>query len=101
MHFTSEEQRRVMEERHAARSGRKGRSYIELGEAVLRGDLRIQDIDGDDKANLIWIQDYVTQVGQGSFADRKSERLTARTSGWSCFAKYGSERPWRLLKPGG
>ena len=52
-----------------------GRSYIELGEAVLRGELRIQDIDGDDRYNLIWIQDYVTQVGQGPLSERKSERL--------------------------
>ncbi|TMA62333.1 MAG: Rieske 2Fe-2S domain-containing protein [Deltaproteobacteria bacterium] len=33
-------------QRHAARTGKLGRSYIELGEAVLRGELRIQDIDG-------------------------------------------------------
>lgn len=105
MHFTNEEQRHVMEERHAARSGRKGRSYIDLGEAVLRGDLRIQDIDGDDKANLIWIQDYVTQVGQGSFADRKSERLTRGDVGvvlfrkiWErevlAYAETGRVKPW-------
>jgi 5,5'-dehydrodivanillate O-demethylase oxygenase subunit len=62
-------------QRHAARAGKLGRSYIELGEAVLRGDLRIQDIDGDDRHNLIWIQDYVTQVGQGSLSERKTERL--------------------------
>ena len=62
-------------QRHAARTGKLGRSYIELGEAVLRGELRIQDIDGDDRYNLIWIQDYVTQVGQGPLSERKSERL--------------------------
>jgi hypothetical protein len=71
----------LYERRHAARSGKLGRSYIELAEAVLRGDLRIQDIEGDDKANLIWIQDYVTQVGQGKFADRKSERLIRSDAG--------------------
>jgi hypothetical protein len=32
--------------RHVARGGKVGRSYIELGEAILRGELRIQDIDG-------------------------------------------------------
>ena len=87
MHFENEEQRRVLEERHMARAGRKGRSYIELGEAVLRGELRIQDIKGDDKANLIWIQDYVTQVGQGKFADRKSERLIRADAGLIVYRK--------------
>jgi hypothetical protein len=52
-----------------------GHSYIELGKAVLRGDIRIQDIDGDDRANMIWIQDYATQVGQGPLSERKSEHL--------------------------
>ena len=100
MHFTNEEQRRVMEERHAARSGKKGRSYIDLGEAVLRGDLRIQDIDGDDKANLIWIQDYVTQVGQGSFADRKSEQLTRADAGVILFRKIWEREVLSLAESG-
>jgi hypothetical protein len=56
-------------------------------EAVLRGDVRIQDIEGDDKANLIWIQDYVTQVGQGKFADRKQERLTRADAGLILYRK--------------
>jgi len=81
MHVTEGERGREFRERHAARSGRLGRSYIELAEAVLRGELRIQDIDGDDRANLIWIQDYVTQVGQGRFADRKRERLIRSDAG--------------------
>jgi len=59
----------------AARVGKLGRSYVELAEAVLRGEMRIQDLEGDDTANLIWLQDYVVQVGMGSFADRRSERL--------------------------
>jgi len=74
-------------QRHDARSGKIGRSYIELGEAILRGELRIQDIDGDDKANMIWIQDYVTQVGQGSLAERKSERLIRSDVGLMLYRK--------------
>ena len=73
--------------RHAARGGKIGRSYIELGEAILRGELRIQEIDGDDKANMIWIQDYVTQVGQGPLSERKSERLTRADVGLMLYRK--------------
>ena len=74
-------------QRHDARSGKIGRSYIELGEAILRGDLRIQDIDGDDKANMIWIQDYVTQVGQGPLSERKTERLIRADAGLLLYRK--------------
>jgi hypothetical protein len=75
MHAAEPEKMERYRRRHAARKGTLGQSYMELGKAVLRGDIRIQDIDGDDKANIIWIQDYVTQVGQGAFADRNSEHL--------------------------
>jgi 5,5'-dehydrodivanillate O-demethylase len=61
--------------RHAARSGKLGRSPNELGAAVLRGDIRIQDLEGDDKANIVWVQDYAVQVGQGPIALRKYENL--------------------------
>ena len=81
MHATKGEEGEIYRRRHAAREGKVGRSYDELAEAVLRGKLRIQDIQGDDAANMIWIQDYVTQVGQGRFADRKSERLIASDTG--------------------
>jgi 5,5'-dehydrodivanillate O-demethylase len=81
MHVTGGEEGQMYRRRHAAREGKVGRSYIEVAEAVLRGELRIQDIRGDDAANLIWIQDYVTQVGQGAIADRKSERLIATDAG--------------------
>ena len=51
------------------------REYVELSEfnelakAVLRGDLRIPDIE--DKSNIHWIQDYVIQVGQSSIDERR------------------------------
>ncbi len=60
----------------------------ELGEAILRGELRIQDIDGDDIANIIWIQDYVTQVGQGPLSERKSERLIRADVGLLLYRKF-------------
>ena len=48
-----------------------------LGEAVLRGELRIEDIP-EARADAGWlfnIQDYVSQVGQGTIVDRTEERL--------------------------
>ena len=42
---------------------------------MLRGDLRIQDIDGPERSNIVWIQDYATQVGQGPLELRKKEWL--------------------------
>jgi hypothetical protein len=74
-------------QRHEARTGKRGRPYGEIAEAVLRGDIRIQDIDGDDKANLVWIQDYVTQVGVSRTAERRSERLIRTDSGTLLYRK--------------
>ena len=65
----------AVRKRHAARSGKLGRSPNELGDAVLRGELRIQDLAGDDKANIVWVQDYAVQVGQGPYQLRKNENL--------------------------
>ena len=87
MHVTEGEEGEVYRRRHLARTGKTGRSYVELGEAILRGDLRIQDIEGDDKANLVWIADYVTQVGVGKFADRVSERLVKADVGVLLYRK--------------
>ena len=39
------------------------------------GDIRIQDLIGDDKANIVWVQDYAVQVGQGPIELRKYENL--------------------------
>src|SRR5581483_11395724 len=38
-------------------------------------EVRIQDIDGPERANIVWIQDYATQVGQGPLELRKKEML--------------------------
>jgi 5,5'-dehydrodivanillate O-demethylase len=61
--------------RHAARTGKIGRPADELGRAVLRGDIRIQDLEGDDRANIVWVQDYAVQVGQGPIENRRFEML--------------------------
>jgi hypothetical protein len=65
----------AVKKRHAARTGKLGRSPNELGEAVLRGEIRIQDLEGDDKANIVWVQDYAVQVGQGPYQLRQKENL--------------------------
>jgi 5,5'-dehydrodivanillate O-demethylase len=87
MHITEGEEGNAYQERHAARTGKLGRPYAELGEAILKGDLRIQDIEGDDKANMIWIQDYVAQVGVGRFSERKNERLIRADAGVLLYRK--------------
>jgi 5,5'-dehydrodivanillate O-demethylase oxygenase subunit len=45
----------------------------DLAAAVLRGELRVHDIE--DYANIVQVQDTVAQVGQGVIADREHERL--------------------------
>lgn len=74
-HILEGEEGEAYVRRHQARTGKLGRSPTEIGEAVLRGDVRIQDIEGDERANIIWIQDYATQVGQGSVELRRREWL--------------------------
>jgi 5,5'-dehydrodivanillate O-demethylase oxygenase subunit len=48
-----------------------------LGEAILRGEFRIEDVPDRqaDAGRLFNLQDYVSQVGQGTIADRRRERL--------------------------
>lgn len=74
-HVLEGEEGEAYKKRHKARTGKLGRSPSEIGEAVLRGEVRIQDIDGPERANIVWIQDYATQVGQGPLELRKSEWL--------------------------
>jgi hypothetical protein len=65
----------AVKRRHSARTGKLGRSVKEIAEAVLRGDIRIQDIEGDERANMVWIQDYAVQAGQGPIENRRAETL--------------------------
>jgi 5,5'-dehydrodivanillate O-demethylase len=63
-------------ERYAARRATRPRDFIpppRLGDAVLRGEHRIEDITAP--TNLINVQDYVAQVGQGAIAPREVDRL--------------------------
>lgn len=51
-------------------------SLNEWGEAILAGKLRIEDMDPElSTYKLFWVEDYATQVGQGTTPDRSQERL--------------------------
>ena len=64
----------IYERRHAARRGELGPSYDEISEAVLQGKLTVEEVE--DRSNMNWIQDYVTQVGQGHPRDYlRTEKL--------------------------
>ena len=48
----------------------------ELGEQVLKGKSRIQDVDKNlSQYYLFWLEDYVVQVGQGVVPERSNDRL--------------------------
>lgn len=72
VHVTGEaaEKHRRRQPEDAAKK-KRGR---ELAQAVLRGELRIADIDEND-VNIVNVQDEVSQAGQGIIADRGNERL--------------------------
>jgi 5,5'-dehydrodivanillate O-demethylase len=74
-HILEGEEGEAYKNRHKARTGKLGRPPSEIGEAVLRGEVRIQDIEGPERSNIVWIQDYATQVGQGPLELRKNEWL--------------------------
>ena len=46
---------------------------MSIAERVLRGEIRSQDIQ--ERTNIVNVQDYVAQVGQGAIADRDHEHL--------------------------
>lgn len=49
-----------------------------LSEEIVAGRMRVEDVDpGISMYKLFWIEDYVTQVGQGRMPDRRRDRLGA------------------------
>ena len=47
-----------------------------ISEAVLAGKMRLEDVDLDlSPAKLFWMEDYLTQSGQGAIPDRALEHL--------------------------
>jgi len=77
-----------------------------LAESVLAGEVCIEDLDANlTTFDLFWIEDYVTAVGQGIFADRNQERLGQTDKGvilirkifdreLSALAKGAQLTPW-------
>jgi 5,5'-dehydrodivanillate O-demethylase oxygenase subunit len=49
--------------------------FSEVGKAILRGELSVQDVEQRADVSRINTQDYVAQCGQGVIADRAHERL--------------------------
>jgi 5,5'-dehydrodivanillate O-demethylase len=76
-------------------------SVAQMGDAVLSGKLRFQDLDSffRDKISLVHSQDYVAQVGQGAVADRTQEHLGRSDIGVILFRKIW-ERELRALAEG-
>jgi 5,5'-dehydrodivanillate O-demethylase len=60
-------------ERRGAARPTNGRSAPEVAEAILRGEMMIEETR--EMPNLSNIEDYVAQVGQGTVADRSVEHL--------------------------
>jgi hypothetical protein len=77
----------------------EGPTSEELGEAVLSGKVRFQDLRNAAKSPIAYVnaQDYVAQVGQGSIADRTNEHLGRSDLGVILFRKIW-QRELRALK---
>jgi 5,5'-dehydrodivanillate O-demethylase len=87
--------------RHAASIAEQTISVAQMGDAVLSGKLRFQDLDSffRDKISLVHSQDYVAQVGQGTVADRVQEHLGRSDIGVILFRKIW-ERELHALAEG-
>jgi 5,5'-dehydrodivanillate O-demethylase len=54
----------------------------DAADAVLAGKIRVEDAPSVfNQRELFWVEDYVTEVGQGPIADRTQERLGQRDVG--------------------
>jgi 5,5'-dehydrodivanillate O-demethylase len=76
-------------------------SVAQMGEAVLSGKLKFEELDHffKDKISLVHAQDYVAQVGQGTRADRAREHLGRSDLGIILFRKIW-ERELNALADG-
>jgi 5,5'-dehydrodivanillate O-demethylase oxygenase subunit len=86
-------------ERQRSAPANSGPSSEELGESVLAGRIRFQDLRDSARTPIAYVnaQDYVAQVGQGSIADRTREHLGRSDLGVILFRKIW-ERELRALK---
>ena len=92
---------RVFRQERAALLAHEKASVRDLGDAVLSGKMRFQDLDQyfHDKIALVHTQDYIAQVGQGSIADRTQEHLGRSDLGVILFRRIW-ERELRALAEG-
>jgi 5,5'-dehydrodivanillate O-demethylase len=72
VHVVGEARERYLARRRA-RAATSPRPVNELVAAIMRGELRIEDVA--DHPGIINVQDSVAQIGQGPIADRLHERL--------------------------
>ena len=68
-HVVEGERGRLRQENVTKARVQRTHELNELAKAVLRGDIRIPDIE--DKSNIHWIQDYVIQVGRSPIEERQ------------------------------
>jgi 5,5'-dehydrodivanillate O-demethylase len=89
--------------RESAQAGNvpQGPTAGELGQQVLAGQIRFQDLKNATASPIVYVnaQDYVAQVGQGAIADREREHLGRSDAGVILFRKIW-ERELRALKEG-
>jgi 5,5'-dehydrodivanillate O-demethylase len=71
LHVPSDAAGRIRERR--AEQARHSVEPKALGAAVISGQRRVQDLA--EATNLVQVQDYVAQVGQGALPDRQRDRL--------------------------
>lgn len=68
---TGDEAKKILDNRPASYYDRS--VIYKMGDAVLAGEIRMEDIK--DRTHIEAIQDYVAQVGQGALENRRYERL--------------------------
>jgi 5,5'-dehydrodivanillate O-demethylase len=90
---------RYLERQQGHSDSTNGPSSEELGDSVLAGKIRFQDLRQRAKSAITYVnaQDYVAQVGQGRIADRSNEHLGRSDLGVILFRKIW-ERELRTLK---
>jgi 5,5'-dehydrodivanillate O-demethylase len=87
-------------ERQQAATSFMTTSPNDLAEEILRGKMRIGDIDQNTSTYyLFWVEDYLSMVGQGAMPDRSNERL-GRTDAALILLRKIWERELRALAEG-
>jgi 5,5'-dehydrodivanillate O-demethylase len=92
---------RQYQERRAALLANERSTTPELGDAVLSGKMRFDDLQNLilDNIALVHTQDYVAQVGQGGISDRRQEHLGRSDVGVILYRKIW-ERELQALTEG-